>query len=225
MSASVTPEYLLKGAVYALEQCGLLLRDAALLYRRGSYANAVVMAAFGREALGLWKILLAHRREVIDGKTLTLDEIKKEMTIPGSHIQRQKAGMLSITRRADREASEEKLLWRRITASPRKDQESVEEKLWSKIKERVPNERHKHRMSALYVEPVSLDLWNRPAKAISQTLVQEVVQEAMNDYSVQYAQRYITGEDPILKHKDSDLFNALEQWPGRPELARPEELV
>ena len=29
---SATPEYLMKGAAYALEQCGLCLRDAALLY-------------------------------------------------------------------------------------------------------------------------------------------------------------------------------------------------
>jgi hypothetical protein len=47
------PEYvgtksLLEGAVYALEQCGLLLRDANLLYQNGSYASAIVLAAFGR---------------------------------------------------------------------------------------------------------------------------------------------------------------------------------
>jgi AbiV family abortive infection protein len=49
MSASITPQYLLEGAVYALEQCGLLLRDANLLYRSGSYATAVALAAFARE--------------------------------------------------------------------------------------------------------------------------------------------------------------------------------
>jgi hypothetical protein len=39
MPASVSPRYLLEGAVYALEQCGLLLRNANLLYRNGSYAG------------------------------------------------------------------------------------------------------------------------------------------------------------------------------------------
>jgi hypothetical protein len=29
----MSPETLLKGVVYALEQCGLLLRDANILYR------------------------------------------------------------------------------------------------------------------------------------------------------------------------------------------------
>jgi hypothetical protein len=36
MPASVTPQSLLEGAAYALEQCGLLLRDANLLYRNGN---------------------------------------------------------------------------------------------------------------------------------------------------------------------------------------------
>jgi hypothetical protein len=49
MPASVSPEYLLEGAAYALEQCGLLLRDANLLYRNDSYASAVALAAFAQE--------------------------------------------------------------------------------------------------------------------------------------------------------------------------------
>ena len=48
MTEPATSEYLMKGAAYALEQCGLCLRDAALLYRGKSYADAVVLAAFAR---------------------------------------------------------------------------------------------------------------------------------------------------------------------------------
>jgi hypothetical protein len=55
---SVSPQYLLEGAVYALEQCGLLLRDANLLYRNGSYSSAVAVALFATEELGRWSILL-----------------------------------------------------------------------------------------------------------------------------------------------------------------------
>jgi len=62
MSASVSPQYLLEGAAYALEQCGLLLRDANLLYRSGSYASAVALAAFAQEELGRWKMLLDLNR-------------------------------------------------------------------------------------------------------------------------------------------------------------------
>ena len=55
----VTANFLLEGAYYALEQCGLLLRDAVQLYNGSSYATAVVLAAFAREELGREKILLA----------------------------------------------------------------------------------------------------------------------------------------------------------------------
>jgi AbiV family abortive infection protein len=48
----VSPQHLLHGAVYALEQCGVLLRDANVLYRSESYANAVVLARFAQEELG-----------------------------------------------------------------------------------------------------------------------------------------------------------------------------
>ena len=96
MPDAVPADYLLKGAVYALEQCGVLLRDAALLYRSGAHASAVVLAAFAREALGQWKILQALRKEVIEGKTVTIAEIK---TRCGNHVQKQRAGMLSVTKR------------------------------------------------------------------------------------------------------------------------------
>jgi AbiV family abortive infection protein len=49
---AVTAQFILEGSEYALEQCGLLLRDANVLYRNGSYASAVVLTAFAREELG-----------------------------------------------------------------------------------------------------------------------------------------------------------------------------
>ena len=46
---SLTPQYILQGYAYALEQCGQLLRDANVLYRNQSYASALVLAAFAQE--------------------------------------------------------------------------------------------------------------------------------------------------------------------------------
>ena len=83
MPTSVTPEYLLKGAAYALEQCGLLLRDANLLYRNGSYASAVALALFAREALGRWKILRELRKQVLAGGSLTIKDIQDAC---GDHV-------------------------------------------------------------------------------------------------------------------------------------------
>jgi AbiV family abortive infection protein len=68
MCPPVTPQYLLEGAIYALEQCGLLLRDANIMFRSGSYASVVVLAAFAHEELGRSSILFNLRREVIAGK-------------------------------------------------------------------------------------------------------------------------------------------------------------
>jgi hypothetical protein len=47
MPQPVSAAFLLKGTVYALEQCGLLLRDASILYRSRSYASAMTLAPTG----------------------------------------------------------------------------------------------------------------------------------------------------------------------------------
>jgi AbiV family abortive infection protein len=71
--ATVTSAYLLQGAVYALEQCGLLLRDANALFHDGSYASAIVLAAFAREELGRSNILFDLRSAVLSGETVTAE--------------------------------------------------------------------------------------------------------------------------------------------------------
>jgi AbiV family abortive infection protein len=107
MSASVSPQYLLEGAVYALEQCGLLLHDANLLYQSGSYASAVALAAFAREAQGQWTILLELRKEVLGGKSLTVREIQKRCK---NHARKQEAGMTSLMMKPDMDSELWKLL-------------------------------------------------------------------------------------------------------------------
>jgi hypothetical protein len=96
------------------------------------------------------------------------------------------------------------------------------EKVSHEKRKRVPDERHGQRMSAPYVEPVFGSSWNRPARTITQEFSQDFVCAAVNDYSLQYSRRYITGDEPILKQLDHDLFNTLEQWSDRPELPPPD---
>jgi AbiV family abortive infection protein len=100
-AASVTPEYLLEGAAYALEQCGLLLRDANLLYSNGSYASAVALAAFAQEELGRHSILLDLRRKVLRGGSVTIKEIQ---TRCGDHVRKQEAGVMSTAMRTDKDS-------------------------------------------------------------------------------------------------------------------------
>jgi AbiV family abortive infection protein len=220
MPASVSHKYLLEGAAYALEQCGLLLRDANLLYRNGSYASAVAVAAFAQEELGRWRILLDLRRKVLRGDRLTIKEIQ---TRCGDHVRKQEAGVMSTVMRAHRDSGLGKLLQTRMSAKPGskewKEARKQIEELNRRKKKRVPGDRHEQRMSALYVDAVSLDRWNRPTKEIPPTLAFERLQDAANDYSGQY-DRYT---DPhAYKTDDPKLYSALEEWTDRPTLACPE---
>ncbi len=223
MSSPVTPQYLLEGAVYALEQCGLLLRDANILYRSGSYANTVVLAAFAREELGRYRILSDMRSEALGGKDFTIEEIRKSCD---DHVTKQRAGMLSTAITApDKEPGLGKLLWERMTAHPQsaegKKADAELASITDKKRKRVPSERHDARTSALYVEPVSRNKWNRPADT-SRSSAQEFLGDAVNDYAVQYGPSYITSPEPILKHINPELYSALEKWSDRPEIQSPE---
>jgi hypothetical protein len=84
---------------------------------------------------------------------------------------------------------------------------------------RIPVERHKQRMSALYVDAVTRDRWNRPTREISPTSALLYLQDAANDYSVQY-NHYTNLE--IGKLADLELYTALEKWVSRPTLPPPE---
>src|SRR5258706_15105105 len=91
----MTPEDLLKGTFLALEQCGLLLRDANILYQNGSYASTIVLAAFAHEELGRHHMLLGLWRRAHNGKeTFTADWIKEACK---KHEIKQKAGMSGTT--------------------------------------------------------------------------------------------------------------------------------
>jgi AbiV family abortive infection protein len=222
MADSVTPEYLLKGAVYSLEQCGVLLRDAALLYRNEAYSSAVVLAAFAREALGQWKILLGLRAEVLNGKTRTIAEIKERCN---DHVAKQRAGMLSVTMRADRDTGAGRLLMSRMTGQSGTEEAKRTDDALTQITRRmkgaVPTERHKQRELALYVdpiEPLAVDRWNRPLTEITKSKAHDFLEDARNDYAIQLSNHDL----PLLKHFDPELCWALEQWPDRPTLPLPE---
>jgi AbiV family abortive infection protein len=222
MSSLVTAGFLLQGTVYALEQYGLLLRDSNLLYRGGSYASAIVLAAFAREELGRSSILLDLRRKVLSGEKFSLDDIQDQCD---DHVTKQKAGMLSLVFTADRDSGLGKLLRARMENHPQtaewKEADAALKQIQEAKKKRIPSDRHRSRTSALYVEPISEYRWNRPGDT-SAELAREFLQDAANDYAGRYQQGYITGDDPILKHIDAELYSALERWPDRPNLPAPE---
>jgi AbiV family abortive infection protein len=208
---SVTPEYLLKGAAYALEQCGLLLRDANLLYRSGSYASAVALAVFAQEELGRWRILLDLRTQVLSGHPSTIKEIQDRCR---SHVKKQEAGMMSFVVRVVTDPDLAKLLDTYLSAEPGSEERETTRaqlELDQQRTERIPLERHKQRISALYVDAEAPDRWNRPTREISLITAYAYLQDSADDYLVHYYNYTLGGAYPEL-----------EQWIGRPTLPIPE---
>jgi len=212
----------MRGAAYALEQCGILLRDANVLYRHGSYASAVVLTAFAREELGRYIILLELWRRASAGEAV---EVKQIQETCDDHVAKQRAGMLSTTMRADTASRLGELLQVRMKNHPQseawKKADAELKRIDEMKKKRTPGDRHEKRVAALYVEPLSETNWNRPAVTTA-TTAHDSMQEAVNDYAGRYQQGYITSADSMLKHVDLELYNALEQWTDRPALQPPE---
>lgn len=218
----VTTDFLLKGYALALEQCGLLLHDAVLLYKNKSYSNAVVLAAFAREELGRSQILLGLWRQRIGGALVTIGDIENACD---NHVEKQKAGMLNMTMRADRNTGLGKTLTDRTTNPPQsqkfKDADATLTRIDKQTAKHTPTNRHSKRMRSLYVEPTSSSDWNRPAD-VSVADAHSFLQDAVNDYSGRYNQGYITSEQSILKDIDQELHDALDRLTDRPQLPPPE---
>jgi AbiV family abortive infection protein len=217
MPKFVSPEVLLKGAVYNLEQCGLFVRDAALLYQNGSYPGAAISAALALEALGKWKTLLDLYRKVFGGEDVTMETVSGLLN---DHERMQEAGNLSTSMIADNASGLGKLLNSWFSASPRSEareklDEEVDELTNTKAK-RDPGARHKQRIAAQYVDLMPNGTWRRPIAVTSQGNAWTLLTEAYNNYAGQ-RDRYINIE---LHFKDDEpkLFKVLDEWTGRPEL-------
>jgi AbiV family abortive infection protein len=212
----VTAQSLLHGAVYSLEQCARLLGDAGLLYENHSYATALAVAAFAGEELGRWRMLLDLRRRVLAGESLTVEHVKKACD---NHVRKQEAAMTGLTIRTRNDSGVGKLLRSRIEAPrgsvERKEADQKINKSYQKIWSRTPDERHQQRMRALYVDILSDEQWNQPARGTSQTAAYEFLVNAIGDYEVERQQGYT--ELPLVKSVDQELHDALVQWSDRPE--------
>jgi AbiV family abortive infection protein len=160
------------------------------------------------------------RRKVVRGDSVTIKEIQTRW---GDHVRKQEAGVMSTVMRTDKDSGLGKLLQTRASAKPgsqeRKTADEEVKRLDRQKTKRAPGDRHEQRISALYVDAVSLDRWNRPIKEISPTSAYQRLQDAANDYSRQY-DRYTNPE--IYKPDDPELYAALEKWTDRPTLAPTE---
>jgi AbiV family abortive infection protein len=217
----MSPEDVLKGAFYALEQCGLLLRDANILYRNRSYASTVALASFACEELGRHRILLDLWRRSRDGKEpFTADQICDACD---DHLTKQRKGMSGTTLKSGINKLLQAISSNHPSSPEYQDADAKLRKIIEVKQKRTPGDRHDKRMAALYVEPKSETWWNRPAE-MSATVAWEFLKDAVNDYAQQYHKGFVAPSDAILKVTDLELYNALEQWSDRPKLQAPEFL-
>jgi AbiV family abortive infection protein len=218
VSKAASPAFLLRGAVFNLEQSGLLLRGAWLLCQNGCYAGAVVLAASALEAVGKWKALLDLRRKVVSGKNVTIEDVRK---LCSDHERMQEAENLSTGMRGHSDRGIGKLMRSVHEAHPRSDQRKALEKQLEVAtrakKKRDPGDRHRHRLAAQYVDPLSDGTWRRPVAVITQELAQDYLQNVTNNYGPQ-CDRYVNFEI-YYKEDDPELFRALSEWSGRPKFA------
>jgi AbiV family abortive infection protein len=215
-TASVSSDYLLHGAVFALEQCGLLLSHARTLHcsgESGAYASAMALAAFAREELGRYKILRELWKRTISGETFSVKQIRDQCD---DHVEKQREGMLSVMPRGSGLGRLLQTYSSADHASPEWQNASEElDRMIQSQRRRTPEDRHNLRMRALYVEPLPTG-WNKPAE-ISEVVARDFLVHAINDYSL--ASRNL--EVLVLKRIDPNFYAALEQWQDRPELKPP----
>ena len=215
---SVAADVLLRGAWYALEQCGHLLRSAVALYNERAYASAVALALLAREELGRYRILVDLWRQAVGGKAVSVEEVRAKCD---DHVTRQREAQLSIVYRAEGSGRLADLLRARIKACPSTPEyKNIDEQLkqLDRIKvRRMPADRHSTRMKAMYVDinDGGTD-WNRPA-AMPEEEAANCLVDAVNDYSVQIDKLQIE----MLRALDAPLASALDAWGCKPPLPAP----
>ena len=214
---SVSSKYLLEGCFYALEQCGLLLGSASLLFDHGDFATSVVLAAFAREELGRSRILLDFLNKVLSGESFSLEEIE---TICRNHVRKQESAQVSRVTRGgpgDRVTELIKIMHLNKLDGPEADRFKV---AWEELKaiaderaQAIPKERHLTRMKALYVEPTEDGTsWSRPCDQFDSSESDFFLLDAINDYSSTVGR--ITRD--VIEVKEGPMSDLIKTWPQRP---------
>jgi AbiV family abortive infection protein len=217
---SLTPDVLLLGSLYALEQCGLLLTDASALIEQSRYPTGAAVALLAREELGRSRILLELWRTSVGGTPITRQQVGDKCQ---DHVRKQQRAQLSLTYRTQRGDQLDTILRERLhspAGSP--EREAAQEKLRlldERRAKRQPHERHGKRMAALYVDLMPDGTWSRPCELDPPDCAAEV-EDALNDY-VSARQRF---DEPIAFYDDVLLADALAALPHRPVFPPKPEL-
>ena len=218
LTSMLTPQDLLYGILYTLEQCGLLLRDACTLHESGAYPSALGLAALAREELGKSSFLQEKRREsVAQGKNIPLEEIEKAWD---NHELKQKYGQHSIVQRSPIDTRQGKLVQELLmnppgTEASRRARKDLREAA-DRAGKRTPEQRTRQREGAFYVDfDKDSHRWKRP-NALPKEEARTFIEHAVKDYQ----DEMIAFNEARIR--DAELFQALQAWSDRPELPEPQ---
>lgn len=149
----VAANVVLRGAWYALEQCGYLLQHAVILYRNGAYASSIALALLAREELGRSRILQDHWRNVAAGNEVAVEELIKSCD---DHMTKQREAQLSMTFRGEPGTQLDQLHRARMGSKPGTPEWEAADAALKRIERRhekkTPGDRHSTRMQAIYVD-------------------------------------------------------------------------
>lgn len=216
-----TAAVLLQGAWYALEQCGILLRDAVVLYRTNAYPSAVALAMIGREELGKHRMLLDEWKNAEStGKLPSVGDIQAAFT---DHVDKQKRALLSLTFIGEPGSVLDKAMRTRFKHKPGdaeyQESEKVLQTALESLAKRSPDLRHTARMRALYVDLQDSGLdWSRPSQ-ITQEECKKLLNDAVNDYVGQRQQRF--NPNFLREMGEQKIADALDKLRYRPRLPEP----
>lgn len=212
---TVPTDLLLRGALYALAECGRKLDTARLLIEHHRYPDAAALTLLGREELGRHKILLDLWRESARGTPVVHGAVVKACE---DHVEKQRRAQLSLTYRAEPNSQLAQLLDVRMKFTPAsrewQDAEARLRALDDRKRKRQPEDRHKKRMNALYVDLVG-SAWSRPVDLDPVDCVNEVA-DTLNDYAG--ARERV--ENPAI-YEDESLAQGLDDLTDRPDLLPP----
>jgi AbiV family abortive infection protein len=211
--AALAADLLLLGALYALEQCGLLLIDAAALLEQRRYPTSAAIALLAHEELGRHRILLDLWRRSVGGTRVTRETVTKACD---DHVEKQRSGQLSLTRRMEKGDQLQLLLRARRDSPPGSaERQAAQEQIHlldERQMRRQPTDRHQKRMRAVYVDLLNGDAWSRPCDLDPQDCADEV-QNAINDYT---NARLRCIEEAATIHGDHQLAEAVAALMQRP---------
>jgi AbiV family abortive infection protein len=221
---AVSPRVVLEGAWYAFEQAGFLLGSAVTLFDAGQYATAVGLALLAHEELGKHRILVDPWWETqTKGAQFSVGKIQKGYE---SHPEKQRRGQLSVIFHGLLPDWIRKALMGGAEAPTYEDARRELDQILRRLARRTPNERHRTRMDAHYVDiEASGNAWNRPVD-ISRERALDIVQQASSDYSVRHHNMgiWLASQDSLLHPEAGALrawVEAVKKWSQRPELPAP----